>query len=99
MIHCDCNERIGININSWDQFTELKVFFEEQVKKGLFVEIPVENPYYVGYSDLDGKEMRWYADKWYKCLECGALWEFDYPDFPAQGFVRKLSINDCMERG
>lgn len=99
MIHCDCNERIGININSWDQFTELKDFFEEQVKKGLFVEIPVEKPYYVGYSDLDGKAMRWYADKWYKCLGCGVLWEFDYPDFPAQGFVRKLSVNDYMERG
>ena len=33
MTKCDCNERIGIKINSWKQFEELKEFFEEQVKK------------------------------------------------------------------
>lgn len=98
MMQCDCNERIGIKINSWDQFKELKNFFEEQVKKGLFAEVPVEKPYYVGYSSLDGKAMEWYADKWYKCLECGVLWEFVYPDFPARGSVRKLSADDYMER-
>lgn len=97
MTKCDCNERIGININSWKQFQELKVFFEEQVKKGLFIEIPVKKPYYVGYS-ADGKEMEWYADKWYKCLECNILWEFIYPDFPAQGKVRKLHAEDYTER-
>lgn len=94
---CDCDERIGIKINSWKQFEELKAFFEEQVEEGIFVEIPVEKPYYIGYSS-DGKEMKWYADKWYKCVECGVLWEFIYPDFPAQGSVRKFSENDCIER-
>lgn len=37
-----------------------------------------------------GNAVKWYADKWYKCKDCGALWEFDYPDFPASGFVRKF---------
>lgn len=50
MTKCDCNERIGIKINSWKQFEELKDFFEEQVKKGLFIEIPVESPYHIGYK-------------------------------------------------
>lgn len=97
MKKCDCDERIGININSLKQFEELKDFFEEQVEKGLFVEMPVKKPYYIGYS-VDGKATKWYADKWYKCLECGILWEFVYPEFPAQGSVRKLNIDDYMER-
>lgn len=97
LINCDCDERIGIKINSWKQFEELKNFFEDQVKKGIFIEIPVEKPYYIGYG-MDGKAMKWYADKWYKCLKCGVLWEFVYPDFPAQGSVRKLNSNDYMER-
>ena len=36
---CDCDERIGIKINSWKQFEELKSFFEEQVEKGIFMVI------------------------------------------------------------
>ena len=97
MRQCDCDERIGIKISSWKQFEELKDFFQGQVRKGLFIEIPVEEPYYIGYS-VDGKAMKWYADKWYKCLECGELWEFVYPDFPAYGAVRNLSINEQTER-
>lgn len=97
MKRCDCDERIGIKINSWKQFEELKDFFDEQVKKGLFIEVPVDRPYYVGRS-ANGKAMKWYADKWYKCLGCNVLWEFVYPDFPAQGFVRKLSAEDYSER-
>lgn len=96
MTKCDCNERIGIKINSWKQFEELKDFFKEQVEKGYFVEIPVEKPYYIGYS-ANGNEMKWYADKWYKCLECDVLWEFIYPDFPAQGSIRKLNVNNYTE--
>lgn len=97
IISCDCKERIGIKINSWKQFQETKTFFEVQVKKGIFSDIPVEKPYYVGYT-INRKEKKWYADKWYKCLECGVLWEFIYPDFPAQGSVRKISVNDYNER-
>ena len=70
-------------------FKELKIFFSKQVNSGIFLEIPVEIPYYIG-RDEDG-EMKWYATKWYKCLNCGCLWEFNYPDFPAKGLVRKFS--------
>ena len=97
MISCDCDERIGIKINSWKQFEESKEFFEEQVKKGIFIEIPVEKPYYIGY-DVDGTAMKWYADKWYKCLRCNTLWEFIYPDFPARGSIRKHNTEDPTER-
>lgn len=89
MIKCDCDERTGIEINSWKQFQELKMFFDEQIEKKIFIEVPVEQPHYVGYSS-NGNALKWYADKWYKCVICGALWEFVYPDFPAKGFVRKF---------
>lgn len=86
MKKCDCDERIGIKINSWKQFQELKEFFEGQVEKSVFIELPVDKPY-----SMIGRS---YADKWYKCLECGVLWEFKYPDFPAIGFVRKISSGE-----
>ncbi len=93
-IECDCKERYGIKINSYKLFEELKNFFEEQVKKGVFNDIPVAEPFYVGHSELkevkEIKEIKWYATKWYKCNICGCLWEFDYPDFPAKGFIRKF---------
>ena len=97
MIKCDCSERIGIKINSWKLFEELKDFFEEQVKQGVFVDVPVGKPYCVGYHN-DGTTREWYADKWYQCRCCGVLWEFKYPDFPAQGEVKKLLENDLEER-
>lgn len=89
---CDCNERIGTKINSWRQFEELKSFFETQTEHGLFQEIPVKKPYYVGYGVGRNARMEWYADHWYLCSDCGTLWEFVYPDFPAQGSVRKLRV-------
>lgn len=94
MIKCDCNERIGIKIESWNQFEELKVFFDKQVNSGIFIDIPVELPYFCGYNlkpEQIREEYKWYADKWYKCVDCGTLWEFVYPDFPAKGMVRKFS--------
>ncbi|MDO5539030.1 MAG: hypothetical protein Q4F83_02995 [Eubacteriales bacterium] len=89
MIKCDCKERIGIEIKSYRMFDELKDFFEKRVTEGIFEDIPVEAPHYIGY-DSTGKAMKWYANKWYRCKVCGVLWEFDYPDFPAIGFVRKF---------
>jgi len=86
---CDCNERIGLDINSYALFQELKSFFENQEKSGIFISIKVEQPHYIGH-DSDGSTMKWYADKWYCCNVCGTLWEFVYPDFPAKGFVRKF---------
>lgn len=88
-IVCDCIERYGIEIDSYNLFEELKKFFDDQVRKGVFQEIPVAEPFYKGYSEIKKEEIKWYATKWYKCNVCGCLWEFDYPDFPSKGFVKK----------
>lgn len=97
MIQCDCAERIGIEINSYDSFIELQKFFENQVVKGAFSVIPVENPYYIGFNST-GKALKWYANAWYKCKVCGTLWEIRYPDFPASGFVRKFADGQYRPR-
>ena len=93
MIQCDCAERTGIEINSYQLFEDLKTFFNTQIETGVFLDVPVTQPYFCGYN-LNPKEVKdeykWYADKWYKCKCCGTLWQFSYPDFPAKGFVRKF---------
>lgn len=89
MIKCDCDERYGIKIDSYQLFEDLKEFFEGQVDKGIFKEIPVTTPYYISIDSF-GDILEWYADKLYKCNSCGVLWEFKYPDFPAVGEVRKF---------
>lgn len=53
-------------------------------------EIPVSKPFYIGYG-IEGDEHKWFADKWYKCKKCGAIWEFIFPDFPSQGSVKNSS--------
>ena len=50
-MNCDCAERLGIRINSYNFLIELKEFFEGQVQKGIFEDVPVEEPYYIGYSE------------------------------------------------
>ena len=42
MMQCDCHERYGIEVDSYDMFEELKNFFQKQIEKGVFREIPVE---------------------------------------------------------
>lgn len=89
MMKCDCDERMGTVIESYKMFEELKAFFEQQVKKGIFDEISVEKPFYIGVGSF-GDILKWYADKWYICNICGTLWEFRYPDFPTIGRIRKF---------
>ena len=93
MIKCDCEERVGIEINSYKLFEDLKKFFENRVEEGIFLDIPVVSPFFCGYSlrtEEIKEEYKWYANKWYRCKCCGTLWEFNYPDFPTKGFVRKF---------
>ena len=97
-IGCDCKERHSIKINSYNLFEELKSFFEGKVKIGVFKETLVAEPFYIGYSEIKKKEIKWYATKWYKCKVCGCLWEFDYPDFPSSGFVRKFENGNYNSR-
>lgn len=44
----------------------------------------------------------YYVDKWYKCRQCGRVWEFVYPEFPAYGHIKlvhvKLKTNQKMIR-
>lgn len=83
-IKCDCIERYDAKINSYKAFMEIKNFFETQEKKGLFHETNVKYPYFT-YGN-----QKIYATKWYRCTSCKCLWEFNYPDFPKKGFVRKF---------
>ena len=58
MIKCDCCERIGIKINTWKQFEMLEQLFKEKVRDGIFEEIPVSKPYYIGMGE---EKIKWYA--------------------------------------
>lgn len=55
MMICDCDERIGIDVDSYKLFESLKMFFENQVDQGIFNEIEVEKPFYIGYSKQGGE--------------------------------------------
>lgn len=94
---CECNERIGASIDTLKDFNEIKSFFEDQVFKGIFMEVPPGTPYYTWKKD--GVVKAWYATKWYRCKLCGCLWEINFPDFPANGFVRKFDDGIYEERG
>lgn len=96
-IECECSKRYEAEIDTWKLFEEIKIYFEEQVSVGVYENVSVIKPYYVGKSDI--QTLKWYADKWYKCKNCGCLWEFLYPDFPAHGFVRKFPDGVYRERG
>ena len=87
-IECNCFEQTAITIDSLKVFQEFKDFFQEQVDKEIFVEEIPQQPYYI-WNSRD-KTIKWFATKWYKCKKCNCLWEFNYPDFPAKGFVRKF---------
>lgn len=90
-LNCDCKDRLECKINSNKLFEEINDFFITNVQKGIFKEIPITKPYYIGFSD--NKKYEWFADKWYKCSICGQIWAINYPDFPAQGVVYKLDHN------
>lgn len=96
-MRCECNERIETSIDTIKDFHEIRSFFDNQVAKGVFIEVPPESPYYIWKKDSVAKE--WYATKWYKCKLCGCLWEVNFPDFPASGFVRKFDDGIYKERG
>lgn len=85
---CDCKERQDVEINDMKTFKEIKKYFDDQTAKGVFIKEEPKEPFYVW---VDGSRKReWYATSWYKCTICNCLWEFNYPDFPAKGFVRRL---------
>lgn len=89
---CECAERFETKINSFALFEELKYFFETEVKKGVFEDVPVLKPIRL-LGDQGNVVTEWYPDKWYRCRICGQLWAFEYPDFPAQGNIYKLDAD------
>jgi len=88
-LKCDCTRVEEQKITSIKQFKDLELFFNQEVENGIFKEIKVTEPYYIGHGK--SQDLIWYADKWYICTYCKTLWEFNYPDFPAAGFVRKFT--------
>lgn len=96
-LECECAERYEAKIDSWKLFQEIKEFFEGQVALAVYEDVPVEKPSYVFISKTEKTE--WYADKWYRCKNCGCLWEFTYPDFPGIGSVRKFPDGVYTEEG
>ena len=86
--YCDCSERIGVEIDSMKLFDEIRVFFQEQVDKDVFIDL---TDYSTIWHEHGGTEKEIYRDttKKYKCRSCGCFWEFCYPEFPASGRVTK----------
>lgn len=77
-------------------FECLKAFFTEQVRSDGLVEEEPKEPYHV---ERNGEELlEWYATKWYRCLQCGCLWEFRHPDSDEEGFVRKFTEGQYSKR-
>lgn len=89
MNKCKCNIIQEGKITSIQQFRELKKLLQELVLSEDITNIQVLKPYYVGH-DKQGNEVKWFANKWYKCNNCGLIWEVVFPDFPAPGNVRKI---------
>lgn len=89
-INCECTERIGIEIDSFRLFEEIKGFFQEEVNKGVFEDLSDYSRIWYKHGGTETKILR-DTIKHYKCRMCGCLWEFRYPEFPASGRVRKFS--------
>lgn len=83
-VKCECSNRVGTSIKSLKQFEEIKAFFEHQAETGNYIIQKPQLPYFVS------PDKKWFANIWYKCRICGCLWELNFPDFPAEGFVRKF---------
>ena len=96
-VKCECDKRFETDIHTQIEFLSIRSFFENELEKNVFYEIKPELPYYTWKQGAIEKQ--WYATKWYKCRICGCLWEFQHPDFPAKGFVRKFPSGLYIERG
>lgn len=89
MSECKCKILDECKISTFQQFKELKSIIEELLVSDYLKEVEVKKPYYVGI-DGQGNEVKWFANKWYKCNKCGTIWEILFPDFPMTGNVRKI---------
>lgn len=92
MKKCDCSERIGVTINSQKCCFDMEKFFEEGIKSEKFIQISASeniNGFYKVETN-NGLQTFWKPiNKWFKCNCCNCVWEFQYPDFPQLGYVKK----------
>ena len=96
-LNCCCSTLGDLYINSSNDFLNLKCLFDDECKNGRYKEMIPQQPYYTWTHEC--RTVKWYATKWYVCTICGCLWEFQYPDFPARGFIRKFPDGKYKERG
>lgn len=92
---CNCYNIPNYDIDSLKCLEDTKRFFQEGIHQGIYREVPVRKPYHT-YKD-EYQDVKWYANKWYKCCVCKCLWEVLYPNPPAFGFVRKLPPGQYYE--
>lgn len=90
MIQCECLSLDELEINSYKLFEEIKAYFNKELEENMFQDIPVKKPLQI-IDDKGFCVTQWYPNKWYKCNECGIIWAFGYPEFPAKGYVYKLN--------
>lgn len=96
-LNCDCKNIGDLSINNQSDFQRGINFFHHECIESKFQELIPQQPYYTWRQGSATK--KWFATKWYKCMICGCLWEFQYPDFPAKGFIRKFPDGVYHERG
>ena len=100
MKKCECDERYATLVDTLASIEEVEEFFNDQLEKGIFIDIKVEKPYH--RFDNEKVHVKDFASKWYKCTVCGCLWEYDKPNYDIdhrQGFVRKFSDGVYREWG
>lgn len=85
---CRCNDLSNLKIVRPSQLQCLIDFFSTY--DDTYYVIPVERPYYSG-KNAHGVVLEWYADQWFKCKDCGRIWELCYPDFPSYGHLALIS--------
>lgn len=54
-VKCECRQLHETEINSWDLFQDITDYFEKKENDGLYEDIPVTKPYYIGYSHISGE--------------------------------------------
>lgn len=89
-IVCDCDERVGTDIDSIKMLDYINEWINKNLEEGVFEELEVSIPFAIDIGKNESQTIRFYADKWYKCRNCGTFWEIIYPDFPMIGTVRKF---------
>jgi hypothetical protein len=85
---CACFGQETITIDSHKRLAEVEDTIASRLEDKTLIGMPVGWPFNIAFSHTE--IWFFFADSWYHCQECGAVWEFVRPDFPAKGFLRRL---------